>query len=119
MWTASLDSRCTLGSGRLAGVDRPQGRGGLLLARTPTVAHRAARADATPPVAAIAATPRRTRGASGDSLTASLSSAMSARMFTATLIIAIVLPALMLGHMAHEEIQSQKAYRSARLPARR
>jgi hypothetical protein len=42
-----------------------------------------------------------------------------AGMFTATLIIAIVLPALMLGHMAHEEIQSQKAYRRARLPARR
>jgi hypothetical protein len=40
-------------------------------------------------------------------------------MFTATLIIAIVLPALRLGHMAHEEIQSQKAYRRARLPARR
>jgi hypothetical protein len=40
-------------------------------------------------------------------------------MFTATLIIAIVLPALMLGHMAHEEIQSQKAYRRARLPGRR
>src|SRR3984893_17322794 len=33
MWTAPLDTRCTLGSGRLAGVDSPQGRGGLLLAR--------------------------------------------------------------------------------------
>jgi hypothetical protein len=30
------------------------------------------------------------------------------------LIIAIVLPALMLGHIAHEEILSQRAYRKAR-----
>jgi hypothetical protein len=35
------------------------------------------------------------------------------------LIIAMVLPALMLGHMTHEEIQSRKAYRKARLSVRR
>jgi hypothetical protein len=40
-------------------------------------------------------------------------------MFTATVLIAIVLPALMLGHMAHEELQSQRAYRRARLGGRR
>ena len=35
-------------------------------------------------------------------------------MFTATLILAIALPALMLGHMAHEELLSRRAYRKAR-----
>jgi hypothetical protein len=39
-----------------------------------------------------------------------------ARMLTAVLLTAIVLPALMLGHIAHEELQSQRAYRRARSP---
>ena len=39
-------------------------------------------------------------------------------MLTGILITAIVLPALLLGHMAHEEIQSRKAYRRARVQAR-
>ncbi len=43
-----------------------------------------------------------------------LDEGVEARMFTATLIIAIALPALMLGHMAHEEVLSQRAYRKAR-----
>jgi hypothetical protein len=34
-------------------------------------------------------------------------------MLTALLLVAMVLPAMMLGHMAHEEFQSQKAYRRA------
>ena len=34
-------------------------------------------------------------------------------MLTAILFIALVLPAMFLGHMAHEEILSQKAYRKA------
>jgi len=34
-------------------------------------------------------------------------------MFTVILLTAIVLPALMLGHIAHEELQSQRAYRRA------
>jgi hypothetical protein len=33
-------------------------------------------------------------------------------MVTGILVAAIVLPALFLGHMAHEEIQSQRAYRA-------
>jgi hypothetical protein len=39
-------------------------------------------------------------------------------MLTGFLVTAIVLPALLLGHMAHEEIQSQKAYRRARVYSR-
>ena len=39
-------------------------------------------------------------------------------MLTAALITAIVLPALFLGHMAHEELQSRKAYRRARVGSR-
>jgi hypothetical protein len=39
-------------------------------------------------------------------------------MLTAILLTAIVLPALFLGHMAHEELQSQKAYRRARVGTR-
>jgi hypothetical protein len=39
-------------------------------------------------------------------------------MLTSILLTAIVLPALLLGHMAHEEIQSHKAYRRARVRAR-
>ncbi len=34
-------------------------------------------------------------------------------MLTGILLIGMVLPALFLGHMAHEEIQSQRAYRRA------
>jgi hypothetical protein len=37
-------------------------------------------------------------------------------MLTAVLLSAMLLPALMLGHMAHEELQSQRAYRRARGP---
>jgi hypothetical protein len=36
-------------------------------------------------------------------------------MFTMILLAATVLPTLMLGHLAHEEFQSQKAYRRARV----
>jgi hypothetical protein len=39
-------------------------------------------------------------------------------MLTGILVTAIVLPALLLGHMAHEEILSQRAYRRARVHAR-
>ncbi len=39
-------------------------------------------------------------------------------MLTAILLTSLVLPALFLGQMAHEEIQSQKAYRRARVCAR-
>jgi hypothetical protein len=39
-------------------------------------------------------------------------------MFTAILLTAMVLPAMFLGHMAHEEILSQRAYRRARVRAR-
>jgi hypothetical protein len=39
-------------------------------------------------------------------------------MLTGILMLAMVLPALFLGHMAHEEIQSQRAYRRARVKAR-
>ncbi len=37
-------------------------------------------------------------------------------MLTAVLLTAMVLPVLMLGHIAHEELQSQRAYRRARSP---
>jgi len=39
-------------------------------------------------------------------------------MLTVILFTAMVLPAMFLGHMAHEEILSQKAYRKARVHAR-
>ena len=39
-------------------------------------------------------------------------------MFTAILLTAMVLPTMFLGHMAHEEILSQRAYRRARVRAR-
>jgi hypothetical protein len=39
-------------------------------------------------------------------------------MLTGILVMAMVLPAMFLGHMAHEEIQSQRAYRAARVKAR-
>ena len=39
-------------------------------------------------------------------------------MLTGILVVAMVLPAMFLGHMAHEEIQSQRAYRRARVKAR-
>jgi hypothetical protein len=39
-------------------------------------------------------------------------------MFTGILVAAIVLPALLLGHIAHEEIQSQRAYRRAHVSRR-
>ena len=39
-------------------------------------------------------------------------------MFTGILVVAMVLPAMFLGHMAHEEIQSQRAYRRARVRVR-
>jgi hypothetical protein len=39
-------------------------------------------------------------------------------MLTGILVLAMVLPAMFLGHMAHEEIQSQRAYRQARVKAR-
>ena len=39
-------------------------------------------------------------------------------MFTAILLTAMVLPAMFLGHMAHEETLSQRAYRRARVRAR-
>jgi hypothetical protein len=39
-------------------------------------------------------------------------------MFTGILVAAIVLPALLLGHIAYEEIQSQRAYRRARVISR-
>jgi len=39
-------------------------------------------------------------------------------MLTALFLAAMVLPAMFLGHMAHEEILSQKAYRKARVRAR-
>jgi hypothetical protein len=39
-------------------------------------------------------------------------------MLTAILLTAIVLPALFFGHMAHEELQTQKAYRRARFSPR-
>ena len=38
-----------------------------------------------------------------------------AGVLTVILVTAIVLPALMLGHIAHETILSQRAYRRARL----
>jgi hypothetical protein len=38
-------------------------------------------------------------------------------MMTAILLTAIVLPALMLAHIAHESILSQRAYRKARIYA--
>jgi hypothetical protein len=41
-----------------------------------------------------------------------------AGMLTAIVLIAIVLPALFLWHMAHEELQSQRAYRRARASSR-
>ena len=40
------------------------------------------------------------------------------KMLTALFLAAMVLPAMFLGHMAHEEILSQKAYRKARVRAR-
>ncbi len=39
-------------------------------------------------------------------------------MLTAILFTAIALPALFFGHMAHEELQTQKAYRRARIGLR-
>jgi hypothetical protein len=39
-------------------------------------------------------------------------------MLTVILFTAMVLPAMFLGHMAHEEILSQKAYRKARVHTR-
>ena len=39
-------------------------------------------------------------------------------MLTTLFLAAMVLPAMFLGHMAHEEILSQKAYRKARVRAR-
>ncbi len=39
-------------------------------------------------------------------------------MLTGILLMAMVLPALFLGHMAHEEIQSQRAYRRASVKVR-
>ena len=39
-------------------------------------------------------------------------------MLTGILVMAMVLPAMFLGHMAHEEIQSQRAYRRARVKVR-
>jgi hypothetical protein len=38
-----------------------------------------------------------------------------AQMFTAFLVTAIVLPAMFLAHMVHEELLSQRAYRKARV----
>ena len=40
------------------------------------------------------------------------------KMLTALFLAAMVLPAMFLEHMAHEEILSQKAYRKARVRAR-
>jgi hypothetical protein len=40
------------------------------------------------------------------------------KMLTALFLATMVLPAMFLGHMAHEEILSQKAYRKARVRAR-
>jgi hypothetical protein len=39
-------------------------------------------------------------------------------MFTCILAMAMVMPAMFFGYMAHEEIQSQKAYRRAAARAR-
>ncbi len=39
-------------------------------------------------------------------------------MLTVFLVTAIVLPAMFLAHMAHEELQSQRAYRRARVRSR-
>ena len=39
-------------------------------------------------------------------------------MLTGILVLALVLPALFLAHMAHEELQSQRAYRRARVYSR-
>jgi hypothetical protein len=39
-------------------------------------------------------------------------------MLTGVMFVAMVLPALFLGHMAYEELQSQRAYRRARVHSR-
>ena len=39
-------------------------------------------------------------------------------MMTGMLVVAMVLPTMFFGHMAHEEIQSQRAYRRARVRVR-